>query len=226
MLNAQQPTIFISRALEEDSVFKEHVASKAQVIGLSLIEFKAVSFGNLPPSDWLFFYSKKGIYYCLSQLNSLDKLPLIGVIGQASADYLWSTYQLQADFIGTGHPEETALAFSKLVQGKKVVFAQAQQSKQSVQRLLDKNVVFYDVITYQNKKKVDFQLPFVDILVFTSPLNVTAYFDQYAYHSSQKIISIGRVTAKALKDIGIETIIIAEAPNERALAKACLQIIQ
>lgn len=226
MQTTQQPTVFISRDLEEDSVFKERIASKATVIGLSLIEFKAVPFGKLPIGDWLFFYSKKGIHYCLSQLDNLDQLPPIGVIGQASADFLWSKYKIQAQFIGTGHPEGTAFAFSKLVQNKKVVFAQAQHSKQSVQQLLDKNVIFYNVITYQNEVKVDFELPWIDILVFTSPLNVKAYFDIYSYHSTQKIISIGRVTAKALNEIGITTLTIAAAPNELELATACLALIQ
>lgn len=223
---AKQPTVFISRDLEEDSVFKEQIASKAKLIGCSLIQFKAISFEALPLCDWLFFYSKKGIYYCLSQLENLDQLPPIAVIGQASADFLWSKYKIQAQFIGTGHPEATALAFSKKAKDKKVVFAQAQHSKQSVQQLLDDRVTICDVITYQNEVKVDFQLPSIDILVFTSPLNVKAYFNQYAYHSTQKIISIGRVTAKALEAIGITTITIAAAPNELELAIACLPFIQ
>lgn len=226
MQTTPQPTVFISRDLEKDSVFKEQIASKAKLIGCSLIEFKAVPFGQLPTCDWLFFYSKKGIHYSLSQLEDWEQLPPIAVIGQASADFLWSKYKIQAQFVGTGHPEETALAFSKLAKGKKVVFAQAQHSKQSVQQLLDKNVVFCDVITYQNEVKVDFELPPIDILVFTSPLNVQAYFDKYSYHNTQKIISIGRVTAKALNAIGITTLTIAAAPNELELAAACLQFIQ
>jgi uroporphyrinogen-III synthase len=226
MQTAPQPTIFISRNLEDDSVFKQQLASKSNLIGLSLIQFKALPFGALPIGDWLFFYSKKGIHYCLSQLEDLKNLPPIGVIGQASADFLWSKYAIQAQFVGTGHPEATALAFSKVATGKNVIFAQAQHSKQSVQQLLDSNISFCDVITYQNEIKVNFELPWIDILVFTSPLNVSAYFEQYAYHSTQKIISIGRVTANALHAIGITTLTIAATPNELALATACLKFIQ
>lgn len=223
---AQQPTVFISRDLEEDSIFKQSLASKAKIIGHSLIQFKAISFEALPASDWLFFYSKKGIYYCLSQLETLEQLPPIGVIGQASADFLWSKYKIQAQFVGTGHPEATAIAFSKLAKDKKVVFARAKHSKQSVQQLLDDGITICDVITYQNEVKVDFKLPSIDILVFTSPLNVTAYFKQYSYCSTQKIISIGRVTAKALNKLGITNLTIAAAPNELELATACLEFIQ
>jgi uroporphyrinogen-III synthase len=223
---AKQPTVFISRDLDEDSIFKQRLASKAKIIGRSLIQFKAISFEALPLCDWLFFYSKKGIHYCLSQLDNLEELPPIAVIGQASADFLWSKYNIQAQFVGTGHPEATAIAFSSLAKDKKVVFAQAQHSKQSVQQLLNDSVTICDLITYQNEVKVDFKLPLVDILVFTSPLNVKAYFDQYAYRSTQEIISIGRVTAKALNAIGITTITIAAAPNELELAIACLQFIQ
>lgn len=223
---AQQPSIFISRNLEEDSVFKQSLASKAKIIGCSLIQFKAIAFDGLPTCDWLFFYSKKGIHYCLSQLESLDQLPPIGVIGQASADFLWSKYKIKAQFVGTGHPEATAIAFSPLAKDQKVVFARAQHSKRSVQQLLDDSIVIDDLITYQNEMKVDFKLPSIDILVFTSPLNVTAYFKQYSYCSTQKIISIGRVTAKALKELGITNFTIAAAPNELELATACLEFIQ
>jgi len=222
---ASQPTVFISRDLEEDSVFKQQLASKSNLIGCSLIQFKAIAFGDLPVGDWLFFYSKKGIHYCLSQLDDLDQLPPIAVIGQASADFLWSKYAIKAQFVGTGQPEATALAFSKLVRGKKVIFAQAQHSKQSVQQLLGKSIFSCKVISYQNEIKVDFKLPPIDILVFTSPLNVMAYFNQYAYRSTQKIISIGRVTAKALNALGITTLTIAAAPNELELATACLKFI-
>lgn len=223
---AQQPSIFISRDLEEDSVFKQQLASKAEIIGRSLIHFQAISFEALPACDWLFFYSKKGIYYCLSQLDDLEQLPPIGVIGQASADFLSSKYNIQAKFVGSGHPEATALAFSKLAKNKKVIFARAQHSKQSVQQLLDDSIIIDDLITYQNEKKVSFTLPPIDILVFTSPLNVKAYFNQYSYCSTQKIISIGRVTAKALNQLGITNLTIAAAPNELELATACLELIR
>lgn len=226
MQPTEQPTVFISRDLGEDSVFKQHIAPKANLIGCSLIEFKAVPFGQLPLCDWLFFYSKKGIDYYLSQVEDLKQLPAIGVIGQPSADFLLSKYNIQAQFVGTGHPEGTALGFSKLAQGKTVVFAQAKHSNQSVQKLLGEAVFCHNLIVYQNEIKTNFKLPPIDILVFTSPLNVRAYFDQYPYQSTQKVISIGRVTAKALNEIGITTLTIAAETSELELATACLAFIQ
>lgn len=221
-MNAQKKsTIFISRSLDADSPFRKILASKATVIGLSLIEFAPIPFEKLPEADWLFFYSQKGIHYCLSQLEQKDHLPAIGVIGQASANFLTANYALQPQFIGTGDPMETAQQFLPLVRGKKVIFAQAQQSKQSVQKLLGTAIQALDLITYTNAIKTDFELPMVDILVFTSPLNVQAYFSKYPYQNHQKVISIGKVTAQALTNYNIPKVSIATAPNEQALAAAC-----
>lgn len=220
-----RPTIFISRDLKEDSIFKELVTSKGQIIGCSLLEFSPVAFKVLPTTDWLFFYSKKGIEYCLSQLEDWSDLPPIGVIGSASADFLLTNYGLKAQFVGTGHPEKTAQQFLALAKRKVVTFVQAQNSKQSVQQLIADEIMVRNLIVYQNRIKQHFELPIADILVFTSPLNVRAYFSKYPYQKHQKIISIGKVTTKALEQQGIQQIIMATMPSEQALAMTCLQIL-
>ncbi|BDS13877.1 uroporphyrinogen-III synthase [Aureispira anguillae] len=225
MAAKKNPTVFISRALNPAGAFHQLLHSKTNLIGLSLIEFEPLVFGPLPSADWLFFYSKKGIQYCLSQLDDLDTLPPIGVMGQASADFLSLNYKIQAQFIGTGDPIETAQKFSRQAKGKKVIFAQAQYSKQSVQQLLGESIQSYNLLTYTNCVKTDFELPWIDILVFTSPLNVAAYFAQYPYCQGQQIVSIGNVTAKALLEHHIDHFIIAESPHEQSLAKACLGLI-
>lgn len=220
-----RPTIFISRDLKKDSIFKALLTNKTQVIGVSLLEFSPVEFEALPVTDWLFFYSKKGIDYCLSQLDDWSNLPPIGVIGQASADFLLEKYALEVQFIGTGHPVTTAEQFLPLVKEKKVTFVQAQHSKQSVQKLIAQTIQINNLIVYDNHIKQHFELPTADILVFTSPLNVRAYFSKYSYQIHQKIISIGNVTTDALEQQGIQQIITAEKPSEQALAYACLRIL-
>lgn len=224
MVSNNPSTVFISRNLSEDSVFYQLVCPKMHVIGRSLLTFKPLYFHALPVSDWLFFYSKKGIQHCLSQLKNLSKLPSIGVMGQASADFLRTHYSLKAQFIGKGDPIATAEHFAPLVKGKKVLFVQAKNSKQSVQKLLQDSIDSEHLIVYDNQIKTDFELPVLDCLIFTSPLNVKAYFSKYKHHSTQKIISIGNVTTQALYQQGIDQVITVTTANEKALAIACLQI--
>lgn len=217
--------IFISRDLSSKSVFRQMLGTKTSLIGLSLIEFKSILFDRIPRADWLFFYSKSGIKYCLSQLDTLDDLTPIAVIGQASADFLKANYNIEAQFVGTGHPEKTAAQFSLVAKGQKVVFVQAKNSKQSVQNILGKQVIPIDLLVYDNCAKTDFEVPKANVLVFTSPLNVEAYFSKYTYQQEQTIISIGQTTARALKEHGVDEIIIAKEPNEKALADCCLALI-
>jgi uroporphyrinogen-III synthase len=217
--------IFISRDLSSNSVFRQMLKNKASLIDLSLIEFKPILFDRIPSSDWLFFYSKNGIKHALSKLNILDDLAPIAVIGQASADFLKANYNIEAQFVGTGHPRETAAQFLSVAKDQKVVFVQAKNSKQSVQNILQKQVKSIDLLVYDNCPKTDFDLPEANILVFTSPLNVAAYFSKYAYQQDQTIISIGQTTARALEKHGIDEIIIAKEPNEKALANCCLALI-
>ena len=218
-------TIFISRELKSNSPFLALLADKAKVIGSSLIDFKAVPIARIPQADWLFFYSKKGIRYFFEQLPKGFSLPSLAVIGKASADYLYKNYQLQADFIGTGHPEATAQQFLSLAQQKKVVFVQAKQSRQSVQQLIKTQVETEALIVYDNVPKTTFELPVADILVFTSPMNAQAYFAQYPLKDHQQVVSIGHSTAKALKILNIHNFHIAEQPNEAALAQTCLTLL-
>lgn len=217
--------IFISRDLDSDSVFWRKLAGKVNIIGHSLIDFQAIPFDKIPTTDWLFFYSKQGIKYCLSQLDILEDLPKIGLIGQASADYLVKEYGLKADFIGTGAPEETAQAFGAIAKNQKVVFAQAKQSKQSIQKLLEGQIEQEDLVVYDNVPKKGYTIPLVNILVFTSPLSVFSYFLQYPYNKIQKVVCIGQTTAQAVKDQGINDFVVATQASEEALAEACLLLL-
>lgn len=217
--------LFISRTLAKDSIFRqkvEEIQAIDTITDCSLVEFSPISFQHNLSADWLFFYSKNGIQFCLSQLDDLSSLPKIAVIGPASADFLANNWNLQADFVGTGHPEATAEAFLKVAEGKQVLFAQAKNSKQSVQKILGTAVQAVDLVVYDNVIKTDFTIPFSEMLVFTSPLNVKAYFSKYTFEPRQKVVSIGRTTAKALDEFEITNYIIAAKPNELALAKACI----
>jgi uroporphyrinogen-III synthase len=223
-------TIFISRKLQNNSPFRQVLEGSAvSIIDQSLIEFQAIPFQEVPSTDWIFFYSKNGVKYFFEQLNQFRQIPTerpkLGTIGKATADFMEKKYGLLADFVGCGNPHQTATNFHVISTHQSILFVQARQSKQSIQKLLHSSQITIPFIVYDNIPKVDFKLPFSDILVFTSPLNAQTYFQQYPYQIEQKIIAIGSSTAKALNELGLVNCTIATTPHEQSLGQACLKII-
>lgn len=220
-----KPQIFISRDLQSNSPFVQLLADKAALQGLSLIDFEAISFSQVPQSDWWFFYSQRGMdFFFQQQAVTPDSAAAIAVMGAASANYLKEQYGLAATFVGQGKPSAIATQFTQVAHGQSALFIQAKHSKASVQQLLPNTISQESLIVYNNTIKTVFSVKKADILVFTSPLNVQAYFGRYAYAATQQVISIGRTTGAALQVRSIP-FILAKHPQETALAKACLDLI-
>ena len=225
------PKIFISRHLKPTSPFKKELAAlDMEIIGQSLIEFSPTPFNTVPIVDWIFFYSKNGVKFFLETFTTNrylyglaeEKLSVKwAAMGKGTAEAL-EKYQIQPDFIGTGHPKATAQAFKSVANQQRVLFPRAKISKQSIQNLLVEQVEIFDLVVYENKIKPSFSIPYCDILVFTSPLNTQAYFQKYTINSKQKIIAIGKTTETALEKIGIQHIIVAKQPSEKGLATAVI----
>ncbi|MFK7797370.1 MAG: uroporphyrinogen-III synthase [Aureispira sp.] len=217
--------IFISRNLAEDSIFKTTLEVLAELEAQSLIHFEAVPIVRFPECDWLFFYSKKGVDFGWAGLRTRHPFPKVAVLGQASAEYLEQQYGYHADFVGTGAAEATAKAFLKNAKGQRVCFVQAQNSRQSVAKQLGHQVQAQTLVVYANTPKAVLSIPKCDILVFTSPLNAQAYYQQYAPQVHQTVVAIGQTTAKALEQLGISNFRIAPHPHEKALADTCLSLL-
>jgi uroporphyrinogen-III synthase len=217
--------VFISRALASNSVFQKTLKAKGiGVIGQSLIQFEALSFDfSESETEWIFFYSKKGIEFFFDKIKDSKKLPKIATIGPGSADFLYQNYQIKADFAGSSAPSETARDFLKVARGATVTFVRAKNSVQSIQKLTDGNLHAKDLVVYQNAPKTELEVPRSDILVFTSPLNVQAYFSKYRWQKNQQIISIGQTTAQALSEHNIQGFRVAKTSNEKSLAECCLE---
>jgi len=226
--------IFISRDLKPTSPFKkELVALDMEIIGQSLIEFYPTPFNTIPVVDWIFFYSKNGVKFFLETFTADNFLRVMAaknrpiqwaVMGKGTAATL-EKHQIQPDFIGTGHPKATAKAFGEIAHQQKVLFPRAEISKQSVQNLLIGQIEIFDLIVYANKLKPTFFIPYCDILVFTSPLNVVAYFQKHPIQSKQKVVAIGKTTANALEKKGLQNIIVASQPSEKGLAATVTEIV-
>lgn len=199
-----------------------------QVYGTSLIDFIPKEY-NLPKDfDYLFFSSKRGVRFFFEQLNSSDKRSLlfqkglkIGAIGPVTASAV-KAMGYACDFVGHSKDlNKTIAEFSSLAKGKKIVFPQAMYSQRSVQIGLDASVEIYDLVVYKNKPKIHFLIPEVDILVFTSPLNVKTYLNAKTIDPTQKIVVIGPTTAKAVKEAGYTNYYLSNAFDELSLTDVC-----
>lgn len=217
--------VFITRDLSEDSFFKKKLeAHGCRVLGQSLVEIKGKPFlpEELPPADWLFFYSKNGVKHFYQTLGRAFPAK-IAVMGAGTADFFQKeTFQIP-DFVGNGKPEEVAGHFWPLAKGQRVLFLRAECSERSVQQLMPPEVEVHDWVVYENMPKSNFSCPPAEVLVFTSPLNAKAYFEQYALNG-QQIVAIGASTAQYLLSLGLDGCLVADQPTEEAMADAVLKI--
>lgn len=219
--------LFISRELSEESVFRNRLKElELEIIDQSLIEFSPVDIPVLPKAGWIFFYSKNAVKYLLDRFP--EGLPIncrLAAMGEGTARVL-SERDYTCQFIGNGNPKEVASNFLSQARGQRVIFARASNSRQSVQLLIEKEIEIVDLVVYQNQQKKDFNIPPCEILVFTSPMNVAAYFAKYMLDQSAKILAIGETTGAALRKAGVKKVYVPDAPGEKALANQVVQLVR
>lgn len=217
-----QSRVFISRELTSESEFLQLMQlSGYEVIGESLIEFRGIPFSNLPEVDWVFFYSKTAVRFFFDNLRkaNLKLNARLAAFGKGTATALQEK-GYQADFIGIGDPEQNATYFEFLSKGQRVLFPRAAHSRLSIQKRLKDQIEIIDLILYENQPRTNLEIPVCDWLVFTSPMNVQAYIAKYEIKPDQQIVAIGKTTAAALQQMGMNNVTIAEEPSELALAQA------
>lgn len=222
-------TVFISRDLQVDSIFKKILTQNGcSIVGRSLIQLQPISFDDVPVADWIFFYSKNAVRFFFQQANRIPTFYRhnykYATIGAATASALRDFYT-NPSFVGDGHPNSTANSFLKTYQPTEtVIFPRAKHSKQSIQKILRQKIQALDLLVYDNQPTIQVKAQSEDFLVFTSPMNVRAYFARHFLLPHQRIIAIGNTTASELLRLNIVEITIADAPNESALASAVLKL--
>ena len=219
--------IFISRAQSADSVFsKELTRAGYEVHGESLLSFYPIPFTSVPVTDWLFFYSQRGVHFFFEQyakIGDITSFPYkCAVFGPATADAI-RQFNVTPYFTGTGNAVSDSKYFYEVIAGEPVCFVQAKNSQQSVQRIMEDQIEVLNLVVYDNDIREDFSLPYFDILVFTSPMNAQAYFEKYDLKEDQVVIAIGHTTKSALLELGVKCLV-SEFPSELALAKVCLEV--
>ncbi len=219
-------SVFITRDLDENSYLGRYLAKhNIQVDARSLIKIyptinKLDSF-ILKRADWIFFNSKNAIEHFFKLEPWILKKTKLAVLGRGSEDAL-RKYGRVADFSGDNlgiKTEDIAKEFAKLVDGQTVFIPRAKDSLMSIQNALTPETTvidmpFYETVVQENVGKTN-----AEVLIFTSPSNVMAYFQENLIDPGQKIICIGHSTAKAIEVMGLPYTL-PFTPDEIGLSEA------
>ncbi len=213
-------SVFITRDVRDDDFFSRALkASGYKVSGKAFIEFKPIAFGRPHTADWIFFSSKHAVKYFFEHKPDVMKSK-IGVMGKATAAAV-RQYGHRADFIGYSTDTRlTGKQFASLVKSGSVLFPQAKDSMRTVQQQFVNKYQVRDLVVYETLQKPVDDTPDADIMLFTSPSNVEAFFEKKELNPKQKIIAMGDATAHVLKQGGVASIYLVPSFDEIGLLQA------
>ena len=220
--------VFISRELSEHSYFRKSLNKNSiEVEARSLIRtvptihkldsyiFRAV--------DWIFFSSKNGIEYFFALNPILPKDVQFGVVGRGSEEALKQLGKT-VSFVGESSDTlEIAKEFADLANGTSILFPSAKDSLRTIQQALSSETKIIDLSVYETILEDEVSQSFADVLVFTSPSNVEAYFVDNLLDPYQKVVAIGKSTGKKFEEMNVSYILPA-SPDEIGLAEVVFGI--
>lgn len=217
-------SVFISREISAQSYFRKALAKhNIEIDARSLIRTVPV-ITKLDPYilkhiDWIFFSSKNAVEYFFQLEPQLPKDVLFGVMGAGSEEMLRRKGHF-ARYTGVGvDPVDVAEEFAKLANGTTVLFPGAEESLKSIQKGLSSDTKIIDLPIYETVLEDNVEASGAEVLVFTSPSNVDAYFADNLMDPYQKVIAIGRSTGKKFEEMGVKYIL-PFSPDEVGLAEA------
>jgi hydroxymethylbilane synthase len=220
--------VFITRELSEHSYLRKSlVKHQIEVEAKSLIRtvptihkldsyiFKQV--------DWIFFSSKNGIEYFFKLNPTLSKEIKFGVVGRGSEDALKQLGKI-VSFVGeSSDTTEVAEEFAAIANGRTIVFPSAKDSLKTIQQGLSTETKIIDLTIYETILEEDVAQTYANVLVFTSPSNVDAYFANNLLEPGQQVVAIGKSTGKKFDEIGVKYIL-PSSPDEIGLAEVVFGI--
>ena len=224
-LKAVKPSkVFITRNLQNHHLLSSSLTAQGfEVNGISLITFNTIVIKNMPQTDWIFFSSKHAVE------NFFKQKPLItnqkfGAIGKSTADAI-RKFGRRAEFIGQSTDTKTiGKQFAARVGSATVLFPVAKGSMRSVQNQFVKKDQTFDVNVYETIEHSNSKLPDADILIFTSPSNVNAFFMVNKVEAHHKIIAMGGATEAELRKNGVRKCTLPNSFDDLGILQAVYKI--
>ncbi|WP_207422726.1 hydroxymethylbilane synthase [Desertivirga brevis] len=219
-------TVFITRDLPESSYLRKALEKhNIRLEGKSLIRtfpiINKLDSYILRHVDWIFFSSKNAIEYFFKLSPEIIKKTKFGVIGRASEETL-RRYGRVPDFNGEEEGIDTAdiaVRFAEIAEGATVLFPGAKDSLRTVQQAMTPSSKVIDLPVYETVEEEHVEPTMAEVLIFTSPSNVEAYFKENLLEPGQKVICIGRSTGKKFDEMGVKYSL-PYSPDEIGLAEA------
>jgi hydroxymethylbilane synthase len=222
--NIKPASVFITRNIKGDDYFSVVFTGNGFTIsGHSLIDFEKIPLKDFPKTDWIFFSSKRAVIYFFGQKPKITDQK-IGCIGKSTADEI-RKFGTHAEFIGTSADTRlTGKQFASRVGDGTVLFPMAKGSLRSIQNGFVKAGQVIDLPIYETIEHNEFEIPYAEILVFTSPSNVQSYIKKNSIDKKQKLIALGDATGSALRKLGFTQYITADAFDDTALARSVFNV--
>lgn len=220
--------VFISRELSEYSYFRKALEKhKIEIEARSLIRtvptIHKIDSYIFKHVDWIFFSSKNGIEYFFALDPVLPKDIKFGVVGRGSEEALRQLGKT-VSFVGeSSDTTEVSEEFAEVANGQAVLFPSAKESLRTIQQGLSPETKVIDMVIYETILEDNIQQSFADVLVFTSPSNVDAYFEENLLEPGQQVVAIGKSTGKKFEEMGVNYLLPA-SPDEIGLAEVVFGI--
>ncbi|MFN5319468.1 MAG: hydroxymethylbilane synthase [Bacteroidia bacterium] len=221
LLNIQTPssgTVYVSRDPEDCTLFRQLVNNAGyQVIAQNPVYYKTLPISQVPETDWIFFTSKRAVWHFTEKVQQMPDNVKIASMGSGTAEALKSK-GIVPDFTGSdGNTRDTAQEFLAHAKGLRVLFPISADSLRSVQKEIEHETLVQDLMVYETAQNPDFMPVQADIYAFTSPSCVKAFIEKSGIPGGISV-AIGRTTAQALEELGVERIIQAPYTTEESLA--------
>jgi uroporphyrinogen-III synthase len=215
-MKIKRKKIFISRDLEPDSCLHQ-LSPQFELISKSMLEFTYLDIDNIYDTDWYFFYSKNGVKSFQSNATKFNfnfsHKHKIAAIGESTAVLFSKLFKKEVDYIVK---EKDDSEFLNIIGQHTITFVQAKDSLKRFQNLVSeksKNILItYEAYVNQQNPKIE-----ADYYIFTSPKNVSAFFDFNSLSKGSTVIAIGNTTATALSKRNIFNVKIPIQPSEQSL---------
>ena len=111
-----------------------------------------------------------------------------------------------------------------MANGTTVIFPAAENSLKSIQKGLSPDTKIIELPIYQTVPVNNIETCCEDVLIFTSPSNVEAYFAINLLEPGQKVIAIGHSTGKKLEEYDV-SYTLPFTPDEVGLAEAVFGLV-
>ena len=217
-------SVFITRELSEQSYFRRAIEKHGiRIEARSLIRTVPVmtKFDSyiLKQVDWIFFSSKNAVEYFFELQPILPEGVKFGVMGSGSEEMLRRKGYFTKYVGESNDTADVSADFAALANGTTVLFPGAEGSLRSIQQGMSAGTKVIDLPVYETVLEEGVEASGSEVLVFTSPSNVDAYFAENLLDPYQKVVAIGKSTGKKFDEMGVKYTL-PFSPDEVGLAEA------